>query len=115
MPPRRLSRYAFCEASEDESTGDLLLSEPEPFRFVDRADTRTHIVDDGDTLFGLAGRYFSSIDRAAGLYWVIADFQPTPILDPTVRLTPGSRLFIPSVRTVLEEIFSERRRAETAG
>jgi hypothetical protein len=43
---------------------------------------------------------------------VIADFQPDPIHDPTLELEPGRVLVIASLRTVLEEIFSESRREE---
>lgn len=109
MPPRRLSRYTFTTASRD-ADGVLLLSDPEPFRFVDLADNVRHVVQDGDTLFALAGRYFRGVPRACGLWWVIADFQPEPIHDPTLRLAAGRVLFVPSVRTVTELVFSETRR-----
>lgn len=109
MPPRRLSRYTFTTASRN-ADGDLLLNGEEPFRYVDLPDNVRHVVQDGDTLFALAGRYFSGITRAAGLWWVIADFQPDPIHDPTLRLAAGRVLFVPSVRTVNELVFSERRR-----
>jgi len=52
------------------------------------------------------------LPRPAGLWWVIADFQPDPIHDPPVALELGRVLAIASVRTVLEEVFSERRREE---
>lgn len=111
MAPRRYSRYTFAYAAKDAS-GDLVLHGAEPFRYRDIADNREHVVREGDTLFTLAGRYFrsGSLPRPAGLWWVIADFQPTPIHDPTLALQPGRVLVIPSVRTVIEEIFSERRR-----
>lgn len=114
MPPRRMSRYTFSEAAVDDA-GDLLLSEPEPFVFIDRPDNITHVALDGDTWWGLAGFYYQSIPRPAGLWWVLCDFQPEPVLDPTIAITPGTTLYIPSVRTVLEDVFSEKRRAETTG
>jgi hypothetical protein len=43
---------------------------------------------------------------------VIADFQADPIHDPTLSLALGRELAIPSVRTVVEEVFSESRRDE---
>jgi hypothetical protein len=52
------------------------------------------------------------MQRPSGLWWIIADFQPDPIHDPTVRLTPGRTLYIPSLRTVQEEVFSDKRRKE---
>ena len=113
MPPRRFSRFTFSAAVLDDA-GRLLLAEREPYRFRALADTRQHVVQQGDTLFTLAGRYFAPLPRPAGLWWVIADFQPEPIHDPTLALELGRLLFIPSVRVITEEIFSEARRQETA-
>lgn len=114
MPPRRLSRYTFATAVQD-AEGNLVLYGEEPYRYTELADNQEHIVKQGDTLFTLAGRYFKSLPRGCGLWWVIADFQPDPIHDPTVDLSPGRVLVIPSVRTLTEEIFSERRRRLASG
>jgi hypothetical protein len=111
MPPRRMSRHTFCHGFQDD-VGDLILTEPEPYRYKPFADNRFHTVAEGDTLWGLAAKYFGSIPRADGLWWVIADFQIDPIHDPTLALTPGRMLVIPSLRTVIEEVFSESRRDE---
>jgi hypothetical protein len=111
VPPRRFSRHTFTSAVQD-GVGRLVLTDREPFRFRSLPDNRQHVVKEGETLFSLAGRYFATLPRPAGLWWVIADFQPDPIHDPTVALEPGRVLIIASVRTVLEEIFSERRRGE---
>ncbi len=81
-----------------------------PYRALE--DTREHVVGEGDTLWSLAARYFASLPLPATLYWIIADFQPDPIHDPTITLTPGRVLYVPSLRTVTEEVFSERRRKE---
>jgi hypothetical protein len=85
-----------------------------PYRLRALSDNRQHIVKEGDTLFSLAGRYFAPLPRPAGLWWVIADFQPDPIHDPTLALEVGRVLVVPSVRTVVEEVFSEKRRQEAA-
>jgi hypothetical protein len=111
MPPRRFSRHTFTSAVKDDE-GRLFLTEREPFRFRSLPDNRQHVVKEGETLFSLAGRYFAPLPRPAGLWWVIADFQPDPIHDPTVALEPGRVLVVPSIRTVQEEVFSETRRAE---
>src|SRR5438552_3903313 len=111
MAPRRLSRNTFCLGVTD-ALDNLYLSEREPFGFRSRSDNIKHLARAGESLFTLAGRYYRSIPRAAGLWWVIADFQPDPILDPTVELTEGSILVIPSVRTLLEEVLAETRRTE---
>lgn len=113
MPPRLYSRYALCSASEDEA-GRLFLSEREVFLYRELPDNRTHIVATGDSLWTIASRYFDPMPRAAGLWWIIADFQPDPIFDPTIKLTPGTALIIPSVQVVLEQILSEERRIEEA-
>lgn len=115
MPPRQFSRFTFSEAAVDVDTGRLLLSEYEPFRFQTLSDNRTHVAADGDTLFTLAGHYFAPLPRPAGLYWILADFQPDPIVDPTIALVPGTTIWVPSLRTVQELIFSETRRADTVG
>lgn len=116
MPPRQFSRFtystAFLEVLPDgTSTGALILTDPEPFRFRSFRDNRIHTVVEGDTLFSLAFQHFRPLPRPSGFYWIIMDFQPDPIHDPSLRLTKGRQLVIPSVRTVLEEVFSEKRRA----
>ncbi|HET9621802.1 MAG TPA: hypothetical protein VFP84_10565 [Kofleriaceae bacterium] len=111
MPPRRYSRFTFCVATVDDQ-GRLFLTEPEPYRFRAFPDNRQHVVQAGESVFTLAGRYFAPLPRPAGLWWVIADFQPDPIHDPTLALELGRVLFIPSVRVITEEIFAEARRQE---
>ena len=113
MPPRRFSRFAFSAAVLDEGER-LFLIDREPFRFRALPDNRQHVVQQGDTLFSLAGRYFAPLPRPAGLWWLIADFQPDPVHDPTLSLDLGRLLFVPSVRVVSEEIFAEKRRQEAA-
>jgi hypothetical protein len=114
MPPRRFSRYTFSSAVLDDQ-GRLFLTDVEPYRFQSLPDNVQHVVQQGDTLFTLAALYFSPLPRPAGLWWVIADFQPDPIHDPTLALDLGRELVIPSVRTLVEEVFSESRRAEAGG
>lgn len=112
MAPRTGSRYMFCQGVRDNS-GRLYLTDREPYRYRAHSDNRTHIVVEGDTLFHLAGQYFSPLERACGFWWVIADFQPhDPIIDPTVRLEPGRELSIPSVRLLTDVILAELRRKE---
>jgi hypothetical protein len=105
MPPRRYSRYALCSAQLDAG-GRLFLKDRDPFRFQDFPDTRTYVVAAGDTLFTIAGRYFAPLPRPAGLWWVLADFQPDPILDPTLALDLGRLLYVPSIRVVTQQIFA---------
>lgn len=115
MPPRRYSRFTFSNGYTDDADGSFLLEDPEPFPFQDLADNVAHTVEDGDSLFTLAARFFADFPRPAGLWWIIADFQPSPIIDPTLKLAVGSTLFIPSQRTITEQIFNEARRREVLG
>lgn len=106
------SRYTFCEKWTSDD-GTTFLDERKPFRYQVFDDNRVHRVVQGETLFTLAGNFFASRQRPAGLWWVIADFQPQPIHDPTIALIPGSLVVIPSERTVVEVILNERRRDES--
>ena len=111
MSPRAGSRYSFCSGVRYEA-GALHLTEREPYTFRAHADTRVHIVVQGDTLFDLAGRYYAPLSRACGFWWVLADFQPDPIVDPTLQLEAGRRFLIPSMRVLTDVILGESRRRE---
>jgi hypothetical protein len=111
MPPLPYSRHLLCD-SVLTSDARLLLSDRVPYRYRELPDNRFHQVVAGDTLFLLAGIYFEGIPRAAGLFWVIADFQPSPIHDPTLQLTIGGTIIVPSVRVVLEDILNPLRKDE---
>jgi len=109
MPPRVGSRHSFTTGVRDGA--DLLhLTEREPYRFRSHTDNRVHTVVQGDTLWGLAGRYFAPLPRACGFWWAIADYQPDPIVDPTLVLEPGRRLVIPSLRVLTDVILGEAGR-----
>lgn len=110
MPPQLYSRYQYCSSFADPVTGKLMLSDREPYRFAPFPDNVQHQVQGGDTLPRLAARYFAPLPDAAQLWWIIADFQEDPIFDPTILLEVGRVLAIPSLQTVLTEIFDESRR-----
>jgi len=113
MPPGRFSRHRFTQAVL-QGDGRLVLTDRVPYTFKDFADNRRHTVSQGDTLHALAGVFYrsQSIQRPSGLWWVIADYQPQPVFDPTRRLAVGRVLHVPSFRTLFEQILSEKRRAE---
>lgn len=100
------SRYANTNQLLDDNAtfkaeaGSILLMSRAPIQFRDARDNRLHVVQAGDTLETLAAHYFRGVPDAADLYWLIAEFQPTPITDPTLRLEPGSLLVIPSSRVL---------------
>ena len=112
MAPRTGSRHTFTLGVRDEA-GRLFLTEREPYGYQAHTDNRAHVVAQGETLFSLAGRYFAPLPRACGFWWVIADFQPDPIIDPTLELTVGRQLFIPSLRVLTDVILGEQRRRRT--
>ena len=111
MPPNAGSRYLFCKGVKDEN-GVLFLTDREPYRYKEFSDNRLHMVVQGDSLFNLAGRYFAPLPRACGYWWVIADFQVDPIIDPTLELAVGRKLVIPSLRVLTDVILGEARRRE---
>lgn len=103
------SRHSFVEGRID-SRGRTFLTLRVPFRFRALPDNVVHVVADGDTLYTIAGRYFQPLERPAGYWWAIADFQPHPIHDPTIALVSGSVIVVPSIRTLVTEILNEARR-----
>jgi hypothetical protein len=111
VPPLVGSRFGFCLGVLDDA-GRRLLTEREPYRYRALPDNRSHRVVDGDTLFDLAGRSFAPLPRACGFWWAIADFQPDPIVDPTLALPAGATLVIPSTRVLTDVILGEARRRE---
>lgn len=114
MPPGTTSRYLFCEGLQDDQER-LYLSDRAPFRYRVLKDNRFHMVAEGDSVFTLAHLYFNPLPRPSQYFWVICDFQPDPILDATLALTPGTQIVIPSVRCLVEEIFNEVRRESFTG
>lgn len=108
MAPRAGSRHSFALGISDER-GYRFLTEREPYRYQEHSDNRTHVVAQGDTLEGLAGRYFAPQPRACGFWWVLADYQPDPIVDPTLELEVGRRLIVPSLRVLTDVVLSEAR------
>lgn len=111
MPPGEFSRYLFCWGLKN-AQDNVQLSEREPFSYRDLPDNRYYTVAEGDSLFSIAERAFPAFPRPCGLFWVIADFQPTPILDASAALETGTELVIPSETAVRTMIFSEERRKE---
>jgi len=110
MPPHVGSRYSFCDALTDE-LGRMYLTDREPYGYASHPDSREHLIVLGDTLFSLAGQYFAPLPRACGYWWAIADFQPEPIVDPTLALTVGDTLIIPSLRLLTDVILRDSRGA----
>ena len=118
VAPSEVSRYLFADELEldgDEQIpdGTLMWDLPEPVNALNLPDDIKHTVSEGETLFTLAAKYYSSVQRPSGLYWVIADYQKPPISDPVLALEAGRILKIPSLRTLQEIILTEERRELT--
>lgn len=111
MPPQTNSRHMFVNGVEDDD-GRVHLTERVPYAYRVLPDNVTHTVARGDTLWTLAARYYPALSRPSGFWWVIADFQPDPIFDPTIILAEGRKLVIPSARTLLSRVLSETRRTD---
>lgn len=103
MPPLKLSRYQFARKLVDDDEREFL-GEIEPFSFQPFPDNRSHTVQQGDSLYHLAGKFFVGLRRPAGFWWVIGHFQLDPIFDPTEDLAVGRIIIIPSLQILIDEI-----------
>jgi hypothetical protein len=103
--PSAFSRDRFCVGITDDD-GNLFLTDIVPFGYRDLPDNIPHTVVQGETWESIASREYGR----AELWWVIPDYQPEPVYDPTIALVGGSVLVLPSPRVVFEEILSEERR-----
>ena len=81
------------------------LTERKPFRYDAKLlGTKKHRVVKGDNLWTLAFKFYDPIPNAEHLYFVICEFQPDPILDPSLDLEVNRILHIPSPRVVQEKV-----------
>ncbi|MCP4573341.1 MAG: hypothetical protein GY838_13380 [bacterium] len=98
------SRY-YSSETYTAWNGLVLLGEYEPYRYADRDDNIVHTATEGDTWFTLAQMYYWMIStRACGLWWIACDFQPVPVVDPTLAIPGGKIILLPSAATVRSEI-----------
>jgi hypothetical protein len=110
VPPLANSRYILVTAASDLDTGLTFLFDRERVRFEARRDNVRVVVRAGDTLQSLASRFFAPFPNPEQLWWLIADFQPDPIVDPTIDLEPGTILYLPSLEFIGSSVFSDARR-----
>jgi hypothetical protein len=101
---------------DSNDNGDLFLTEREPFRYDPKLrGTIRHVVSVGDSLQSIAFRYWASLQLddieipwgPEHLWWILAEFQPDPILDPTQELVPGKTILVPSPRVVQERVLGQ--------
>lgn len=103
------SRYARSLAIQGKD-GILRLTVPSRIRGP-REDDILHDVVDGDSLESLAATYYEGMVTTMPsnmLYWIIADYQDEPILDPFQVLPGGTVLRLPS-RVAVAEVIGIRR------
>lgn len=116
MPPRLYSRHSFVQQVDDGGESPkVFLTAREKYRYEPREDNIIHQVRGNESLHRLAARYYAALSdppefSAAQLWWVIADYQPQPIHDPTIKLAEGSTLIIPSLRAVQDRILNPQFR-----
>jgi hypothetical protein len=107
MPPHIQSRYLSVFGVRDNS-GNFFMTERKRFFFDDSLPgTILHKAETTDKLWNLAYRYWggeNGIENAEHLWWVIAEFQPIPISDPTIDLESDRLLYIPSLQVVREKV-----------
>jgi hypothetical protein len=85
------------------------VSDREPYRYQAQPDNIEHVVTHADTLASLAGRYFAPLPRACGFWWAIADYQPTPIINPLRPLYQHADVIVvPSLRVLHDFILRAR-------
>jgi hypothetical protein len=101
-----------------DGSNNLFLTERTPFRYDDTLDdTIQHEIGENETLAAIAYLYYKTLKRPDGsrrdgwgpehLWWIICEFQPTPITDPTLALDVGRVLEIPSPAVVQRLVFGE--------
>jgi hypothetical protein len=102
------SRY-LAQVPAVDSAWRLYLPDREPFGYRDRPDNLVHLVSRGDDWSSIAEKYYYEVStRACGLWWILCDFQPQPVIDPTLELAPGLEVIVPSPLTVQSEILGVR-------
>lgn len=105
------SRYRYCTVLNlGDANHTVYLDEREPFRFRDEPDNKHHTARDGDTWWGIAWKFFRSFRNPALMYWLLCEYQPEPIIDPTIKIAAGTDIVIPSDRVIRNYVFNRENR-----
>jgi hypothetical protein len=100
-----LYRHGFLVVAE---TGETYVTLPERIRFQVRDDTTLYTADGGEYLFMVAQlAYGGDYGSCMHLPEVIAQFQPSPILDVSVPLRAGQQVYLPSVEFIDGDVYGE--------
>jgi hypothetical protein len=95
-----LYRHANATRIDDSPGGKdddaVVFQVPERLSYEDREDNTIHIVTEGERIYDLAQAYFARvIPNGIDIWEVLAQYQPEPIVDPSVPLAAGREIFIP--------------------
>lgn len=93
-----------------DSKARLFTTEYEPYPYEDLPDNMEHTVMEGETWDDIANAYWSPIFQAGALWRFIADFQPTPVIDPFLKLQANTVVVVPSRNTLYTKILDLDRR-----
>ena len=106
----RHSRHQYSLAIQDPD-GNWFLTDREPFPYKAYGDNFVHKANGNEAWADIAGKRYN-IRRPAGLWWLVADFQPVdnPVIDPTLKVGANRPVIVPSTNTVSTFIFNERRK-----
>jgi hypothetical protein len=111
MSINRFGRYA--DGSERhgsiyESDGKVYIALPERLPFQSRSDTISHVCKGGETCLSLAVQYYKNrIGNAIDMWWVIQQFQPSPIVNPCVPFVQNDVILIPSYDYIINVAYGE--------
>lgn len=108
MAVYRFSRYTTSQIITTRND-KLIISPRKVYRYKAFVDNIDHTVREGETIEDIVDLRYPNFPNASQLYWVLCDFQKVPILDPTLPLTPGSIVVLPSSHTLRTVIFSPER------
>jgi hypothetical protein len=96
--------YRHAQAFRVEDSGKLYFGNPERIPYEDRSDTTLYTCYGGEFLWELCVEFLKdAYPNPADLAEFVANFQPTPIVDWSVPLRAGQKIYIPSV-DFLEEV-----------
>lgn len=98
LGPYSRYRLAFTVRDEVQNLTYTLIRSRRVF-FDPSAENRIYKAQIGENIFSVAARHFRGYARPAALYWLLADYQPVPILDPTKDLD-GMDIYIPPAEKV---------------
>lgn len=110
MAVQETSRYFMTLGATRVSDGLNFLLDREPLYFQPRSDNKRVVVQATDTWWSLAAAHLSSLPNAEQFFWVICDYQPNPIMDPTINPMPGTLVIIPDENFIMSTYFADSSR-----